>query len=130
MGRYYEGDILGKFWFAVQSSHAPARFGAVEYEPNYINYWFDEEHLPLVKAELKRIEEILGEDLKRLQDFFDANNGYNNQKIIDWYMEKYKETINDEYVKDVLVDYADYELGERIRDCIEDIGQCNINCEL
>tara|TARA_B100000424_G_scaffold270964_1_gene271887 strand:+ start:592 stop:984 length:393 start_codon:yes stop_codon:yes gene_type:complete len=130
MGRYFEGDIAGKFWFAVQSSNAPARFGGVEHEPMYINYWFDEEHLPLVKAELKRIEEILGEDLKRLQDFFDANNGYNNQKIIDWYMEKYKETINDEYVKDVLVDYADYELGGRIRDCIEDIGQCNINCEL
>lgn len=130
MGRYYEGDISGKFWFAVQSSNAPARFGGNEFEPSYINYYFGEEDLEEVEEELERIEEILGEDLKRLQDFFDANNGYNNQKIIDWYMEKYKETINDEYVKDVLVDYADYELGERIRDCIKDIGECSMNCEL
>ena len=37
MGRYYDGDISGKFWFAVQSSNAPARFGGNEFEPNYIN---------------------------------------------------------------------------------------------
>ena len=30
MGRYYSGDIEGKFWFAVQSSTSPERFGAVE----------------------------------------------------------------------------------------------------
>ena len=130
MGRYYDGDIEGKFWFAVQSSHAPARFGGNEYEPNYINYYFGEDQLEEVKTELKRIEEILGEDLKRLQDFFEANNGYNNQKIIDWYMEKYKETINDEYVKDMLVEYADYELGNQIAECIKEKGDCNINCEL
>ena len=26
MGRYYRGDIEGKFWFAVQSSVAPKDF--------------------------------------------------------------------------------------------------------
>ena len=130
MGRYFEGDIAGKFWFAVQSSNAPARFGGNEFEPSYINYYFGEEDLPLVKAELKRIEEILGEDLKRLQDFFDQTNGYNTEMIIDWYKKEYKETINKEEVKDMLVEYADYELGGRIRDCIKDIGECSMNCEL
>ena len=38
MGRYYSGDINGKFWFALQSSNAPSRFGGYENEPNYINY--------------------------------------------------------------------------------------------
>ena len=29
MGRYYSGDIEGKFWFAVQSSNAADRFGGI-----------------------------------------------------------------------------------------------------
>jgi hypothetical protein len=31
MGRYYNGDVNGKFMFAVQDSNAHERFGAVEY---------------------------------------------------------------------------------------------------
>jgi len=130
MGRYYSGDIEGKFWFALQSSNAPSRFGAQEYEPSYINYYFDEEQLPKVKSELNRIEEILGEDLKRLQDFFEQTNGYNMIMIIDFYQTRYNETINEEEVKDMLVEYADYELGMKIADCIKEIGQCNINAEV
>ena len=36
MGRYYNGDIEGKFWVAVQPSDAAARFGGRNYEPSYI----------------------------------------------------------------------------------------------
>lgn len=130
MGRYYDGDISGKFWFAVQSSTAPSRFGGTEYEPSHINYYFDEEHLPLVKTELKNIEKTLGKDLKRLQHFFDNNNGYNDQMIIDWYKNHFNEKLDEHCIKELLVDYADYKLGKRIQDCIEYTGQCNINCEL
>ena len=45
MGRYYHGDIEGKFWFAIQDSNAADRFGSTGYEPQYIHYYFDEEHL-------------------------------------------------------------------------------------
>ena len=40
MGRYYYGDIQGKFMFAVQPSDAGERFGAYECpnEPSYIDY--------------------------------------------------------------------------------------------
>ena len=41
-----------------------------------------------------------------------------------------KETINEEEVKDMLVEYADYDLGMRIANCIKEKGECNINCEL
>ena len=41
MGRYYTGDIEGKFCFAVQSSYAADRFG-FEGTPSYINYHFNE----------------------------------------------------------------------------------------
>ena len=33
MGRYYSGDIEGKFWFALQSSDAADRFGVVGTQP-------------------------------------------------------------------------------------------------
>ena len=57
MGRYYSGDIEGKFWFAVQSSNAADRFGSIGYEPDYLEYYFNEDNLPDVQKELKKIEE-------------------------------------------------------------------------
>ena len=41
MGRYYNGDIDGKFWFAVQSSNDADFFG-VEGTPRFLDYYFDE----------------------------------------------------------------------------------------
>ena len=43
MGRYYEGDIDGKFWFAIQSSDDGEFFGAEEQESNWIDYYLDKE---------------------------------------------------------------------------------------
>ena len=40
MGRYYSGDIEGKFWFAIQSSDDADYFG-VEGVSNYLGYYFD-----------------------------------------------------------------------------------------
>ena len=36
MGRYYNGDIEGKFWFGVQSSDDGDFFGSKGEEPNHI----------------------------------------------------------------------------------------------
>ena len=69
MGRYYSGDIDGKFWFAVQSSNAADRFGVTGETPNYLTYYFDESNIDEIKEELKRIEESLGEQLKIMEDF-------------------------------------------------------------
>ena len=43
MGRYYEGDIDGKFWFAIQSSDDGEFFGAEEQDSNWIDYYLDKE---------------------------------------------------------------------------------------
>ena len=43
MGRYYEGDIEGKFWFAIQSSDDGEFFGAEEDEGNWINYYLNKD---------------------------------------------------------------------------------------
>ena len=36
MGRYYSGDIDGKFWFAVQPSDDANYFGVEGERPNYL----------------------------------------------------------------------------------------------
>ena len=38
MGRYYNGDIKGKFWFGIQKSDSASRFGGTE----YLEYSFHE----------------------------------------------------------------------------------------
>jgi len=56
MGRYYSGDIEGKFWFGVQSSDDASFFGGEESEPNHLTYWFDEGHLKEIEAGLASCE--------------------------------------------------------------------------
>ena len=123
MGRYYEGDIEGKFWFGVQSSVAADRFGVHYTEPNYVDYYFDKEDLPKVEKELTNIENTVGKNnIKKLNNFFDTTCGYNDKILKEhnvyeiW--EKYK------------VDYADYLLGIKIRDCIKEQGYCSFTAEL
>ena len=130
MGRYYDGDINGKFWFAIQSSDAPARFGAQTYEPNYINYYFDEDKLEEVNEELIKIHINMNGNIEKLDDFFAQTNGYNDKMIIDWYKKEYKEIITEARVKEMLEEYADYGLGMEIAACIKEKGQCDINAEI
>lgn len=127
MGRYYYGDIEGKFWFAVQSSDAPLRFGAIEEEPRFITYYLD--NLEEVEEELSTIQKDMQGNIERLDDFFAQTNGYNDDMIIDWYLKKYDETITEARVRQMLIEYADYELGQKIVDCIKENGSCSIEAE-
>ena len=43
MGRYYEGDIDGKFWFGIQDSDDGEFFGAEQEESNWISYYLSKE---------------------------------------------------------------------------------------
>ena len=47
MGRYYHGDIEGKFMFGVQSS-TDADFFGVEGEATHLSYGFNAEDLSLI----------------------------------------------------------------------------------
>lgn len=118
MGRYYTGDIDGKFWFAVQSSDAADRFGVVGEQPNILTYYFGEENLGDVETEIANIEESLGEKLKILDDFFAQKNGYTDKELEDIGINR-----ND------LSDYADLGLGRKIRDCIKENGSCAFDAE-
>ena len=67
MGRYYHGDIEGKFWFGVQSS-TDAEFFGVEGNANFLHYYFDEDNKKdIVKGKLE-CERKLGKYKKLLDD--------------------------------------------------------------
>lgn len=121
MGRYYSGDIEGKFWFAVQSSDAASRFApSAEIEVGYIPYHFNEEdHLEEIQAELKNIEDKLGDNLKKLDDFFEKVDGYNDDIL----------KAND-ISGEQLSDYADYKLGKKIEECVIRTGECSFDAEI
>jgi hypothetical protein len=118
MGRYYSGDIDGKFWFAVQSSSAADRFG-VTGEAAYLSYYFGEEDLEEVEAEIERIETELGDQLKVIEDFFASRDSYNDSELEASSITKYH-----------LAEYADLQMGIKIRDCIKENGSCSFEAEL
>ena len=116
MGRYYSGDIEGKFWFAVQSSDAASRFGGEELEPNYIEYYFGEEHLKEIEDEINKIENSI--DVKKIDDFFEKKDSYNDDMLE-------KAGITDKELNE----YADLKLGRKIFNCVKEKGFCNFQAE-
>ena len=126
MGRYYNGDIEGKFWFAIQSSDDADFFGVQGCPPNnYLQYNFDEDNLSDVKKGLDECLEELGKNKKILDDFFEEKNSYNDAMLV-----KPLGLNNEDEVKPILKWYARYELGKQIYDCIEENGICNFEAEL
>ena len=123
MGRYYDGDIEGKFWFAVQDSDAADRFGVTGVEPSELYYYFGEGNLNDVEAELKVIEEQLGTYRVKMIEFFKSNQWYTDEDLA-----KYLGLPSDE-VRNLIKEYADYELGRKIRDCILENGYCEFRAE-
>lgn len=119
MGRYYSGDIEGKFWFGVQASNAADRFGVIGEEPCYLTYCFDKEDLESVEDELKNIEETLGDKLQLITTFFNKCLTYTDDDIKSMGI-----TNND------ISEYADYRLGIKIRDCIKENSSCSFDAEL
>jgi len=119
MGRYYHGDIEGKFWFAVQSSNAADRFGVCGDHPSFLTYFFSEDDLDNINAEIKRIEDFLGDKKVAIDEFFKKNSGYNDDML-----EAAGITARE------LSEYADLGLGIKIRDCIVREGQCSFDAEL
>ena len=119
MGRYYSGDIEGKFWFALQSSTCADRFGKKGEIPCYLEYYFNTYNLPEVEAEIQRIESTLGNVKEKIDKFFEENNGYNDEKL-----KEHGITIHH------LSEYADLLLGYQIQNAIIENGVCQFTAEL
>jgi len=75
MGRYYSGDIEGKFWFGVQDSNDASFFGGEVSEPNYINYYFSTGDLRTIEKGINECLAVLGDNKGRLDTFFAHLNG-------------------------------------------------------
>jgi hypothetical protein len=119
MGRYYTGDIEGKFWFGLQPSNSPSRFGGTEQEPAYITYDFQIEDLEDVENEIEVIKKSLGEKFNIIEDFCNKNETYTNDMLSEI-----------EVTQEDLKDYADLLLGIQIRDCIKEQDYCTFDAEL
>jgi hypothetical protein len=108
MGRYYYGDIEGKFMFAVQPSNAAERFGADDSEPAYIDYTISRSKYEMVCAELLSIEKTGAP--KRVKEMFKATD------------DRWSDDILDEHgvTQDDMSEYADWVLGKKLKDYFDD----------
>jgi len=128
MGRYYNGDIEGKFAFGSQSSDAADRFGVTGQSPNYLEYYFDESNLEDLKEELKNIEDAFGGHKPALKIYFDL---YKTQDDAPLSFASYiKEGGLPELTENQLSEYYDYLLGRKILECIQETGACSFDAEL
>jgi hypothetical protein len=128
MGRYYTGDIEGKFTFAVQSSDAANRFGVEGHSPSYLEYYFDKDNLPELKEELKNIENTFKEHKRALQIYFDLYGTEQDAPLSFW--EYLKKAELPELIEEQVSEYVDYRLGRQILKCIEEHGECTFDAEL
>jgi len=123
MGRYYQGDIEGKFWFAVQSSNDADHFG-VEGQEMELHYFFSKENLKDIKKGIKECLKNLGDWKVKLDTFFKNNEGYNHQML--WDQIKLSE-VN---ARVMLKFYARLKLGNEIKKCVEKNGECSFSAEI
>jgi|TARA_R110000796_G_scaffold215198_1_gene331191 hypothetical protein len=119
MGRYYNGDVEGKFMFAVQNSNAHERFGAVEENSGYVDYVVYRDSYNDIVEELDKIDKG---SIKRVENMFNNERGYNDE-----IQKKYEVTPED------LSEYADYEIGMQLKkffDKNKDCYECRFEAEL
>jgi hypothetical protein len=139
MGRYYSGDIEGKFWFAVQSSSDAIHFGGVH---DYVDgegevvddddqddavemyFHFDQTHMEDIQKGIATCLEHLGEYQEVLDNFFEKHTSYNDESLA-------KELgISVAKTRELLTNYARLILGLKIENCVGESGECNFEAEL
>jgi hypothetical protein len=124
MGRYYSGDINGKFWFGVQDSTDASNFGVEYSEPNHVNYYFDKDDLDGINAGLKVCVDGLGTYKKKLDTFFKDNKGYTDEQLCAYLK------VEPLQLKELMTLYARLDLGTKIKKCVVKEGCCGFEAEL
>lgn len=124
MGRYYTGDIEGKFWFGVQSSDDASFFGGQEMTPNHIDYYFEEDDIEQIEKGIALCMKNLTGYKKKLDKFFKRENGYNDEML----MEELE--VNRDKVKKLLEWYARLLLGQKILERVKEHKYCEFMAEL
>jgi len=118
MGRYYHGDIEGKFWFGVQYSDiGESVFGGElvemdEYEEFGLYRIDDEEN---VKEVMKDLEESLDIYREKFDAFFKENETYTTEILM-----KYLGLVSEKHYNSLLEDYANYYFGLKLLKAFEE----------
>ena len=132
MGRYYQGDIEGKFWFGVQSSDDARHFGGHETElqdeetgdVHELEYFFNMDDIQDINSGISTCIEDLGVYKEKLDEFFDEDSYYNREDLA-----KNLGVSKDE-CSALLESYARLQLGYQIKVCVWERGECNFTAEL
>ena len=132
MGRYYQGDIEGKFWFGVQSSDDANHFGGSEIELQdedtedvyELEYFFTKEDLESINEGIQTCITDLGEFKPKLDEVFSSSNSYNPDELAR------QLGVSQAKYRDLMETYARLHLGEKIKKCVEDNGECRFTAEL
>ena len=125
MGRYYSGDIEGKFWFAIQDSNDANFFGCEGRPPSVLEYDFDEdEHLDDINKGIIKCLTELGEFKEKIDNYFKERNGYNDETMSNDF------NIPVDKLRDLLRWYARLQLGEKILKYVLEHGQCHFEAEV
>lgn len=142
MGRYYHGDIEGKFWFGVQDSRDPVNFGGQEIlifddeengneaETIASHFIFETKDLQTIQIGLDKCLAILGNHKEKIDEFFEQRQYYSDNELVA-HLELVDEA-NDigpveamTLTKAFLMIYARYNLGMKIKACVEETGRCD-----
>jgi hypothetical protein len=123
MGRHYDGDIEGKFWFAVQSSDDGEYFGAIDiteentdsdYHDGFVDYVIYFSDIDRVKDGIDLCKRQLRGNYLILNEFFLSNNGYNDEMIIEHYKKTRGIHINEGFLREQLTIFARLDFGTQI----------------
>jgi hypothetical protein len=122
MGRYYSGDIYGKFWVGVQSSDDGEFFGAEAQEPSTVAYYAHD--IEAAEEGLRVCDKELGAHKLALDDFFASCTAYNDATLAKAL------GVSQPQAARLLMWYARRELGVKIRDRIRDKDGCWFDADL
>jgi hypothetical protein len=136
MGRYYTGDIEGKFWFGVQSSDDASNFDGIEEEvyweeedgsladePYGIKYTFLPEHCDQLELVLSSCVRSMKGNHEKLDSFFASAIGYTDRELADHLEVSVGE------LKHLLEHYARHRLALQIKECVEANGKCEFTAD-
>ena len=124
MGRYYSGDIEGKFWFGIQPSDDASFFGGEELEPSCISYYFDEGDMEMIETGLRRCTEALGEYEGKLDGLFKGAVSYTDRELAEAL------GVDEAKLRKLLEWYARLSLGRKIHACVRDAGSCSFEADV
>jgi hypothetical protein len=128
MGRYYSGDIKGKFWCGFQESYDADFFGVKGTVPDYIEYCFEKENLPDIKNGVNTCIKELKPYKDEITRFFskggEGYEGYNKEMLAK------SLKVDKRKAESLLKWYARLELGQKILKQVKKEGSCYFEAEL